>query len=560
MNTTNLWRAARCALGGLLLASGLLTHAHAQTQTYTSPVSLSSNGISRAAMVQMNYKSQFQLNADRSGGIIATVNPGGRVELRVFAYDQTKSNGRGPEVYYSYSDQTSTTYVEKSTQIATGTYYQDGVLPAYTYVASNNLKERAFQGGVYNLSGDQDSCKEYVKNLTVEGWFLSIATLGIGYLLLPSSCEAYYHANQPVVVEVKVTNATVTGLKVPGVGALDLCNFFNGLQNCDLYQRTQVFKSPNQYPNYVMIAAHRGYWQRAPENSMQAFKDAIAFGVDMVEIDVRKTADDSIVVAHDIHLGRLTTVPTQTNQSQYQQGGSVRIAKLPLSKIRPDLYGNIIDQPVMLLGHNGQPAEKMPTLREVLLACKGKVLVDIDKIEGFYYQVYKIAQETGTLDQVVVKGRYEYPSELKDPANVPNTGAIDWTKLMFTPVYFDDLTNKSGQKMNLQASINAFLTDPTINCPGVELIYRNESDSLLTTFYSLIKSKNKQVMQFPQFPETVAGVYNPKQFLYSDVDPRTDKRNDWDWLLNQARTPSLIISDRLEVLVQLMQQMGLRNK
>lgn len=53
-------------------------------------------------------------------------------------------------------------------------------------------------------------------------------------------------------------------------------------------------------PSYKIIA-HRGYYQAASgaENSLQAIEAAYKAGIDGVEIDVRATKDDSLVLVHD---------------------------------------------------------------------------------------------------------------------------------------------------------------------------------------------------------------------------------------------------------------------
>jgi glycerophosphoryl diester phosphodiesterase len=48
-----------------------------------------------------------------------------------------------------------------------------------------------------------------------------------------------------------------------------------------------------------LVAAHRGAWQDAPQNSVAAVVDAIALGCDMVEFDVRRTRDGMLVAVHD---------------------------------------------------------------------------------------------------------------------------------------------------------------------------------------------------------------------------------------------------------------------
>lgn len=54
------------------------------------------------------------------------------------------------------------------------------------------------------------------------------------------------------------------------------------------------------------IFAHRGYKGKYPENTMVAFKKAIEYGADGIELDVHLTADGEIVVIHDDTIDRTT--------------------------------------------------------------------------------------------------------------------------------------------------------------------------------------------------------------------------------------------------------------
>lgn len=47
------------------------------------------------------------------------------------------------------------------------------------------------------------------------------------------------------------------------------------------------------------VIAHRGASRAEPENTIAAFRRAAAIGADGVELDVRRTADDHLVVHHD---------------------------------------------------------------------------------------------------------------------------------------------------------------------------------------------------------------------------------------------------------------------
>jgi glycerophosphoryl diester phosphodiesterase len=56
-----------------------------------------------------------------------------------------------------------------------------------------------------------------------------------------------------------------------------------------------------------LVLSHRGIYGGAePENSVAAFSAAVAQGVEGIELDVRRTADGVLIVAHDATVGGLT--------------------------------------------------------------------------------------------------------------------------------------------------------------------------------------------------------------------------------------------------------------
>jgi glycerophosphoryl diester phosphodiesterase len=55
-----------------------------------------------------------------------------------------------------------------------------------------------------------------------------------------------------------------------------------------------------------LVIAHRGFSAHAPESTMAAFKKAREVGADGIEIDVRLSKDNKIVVMHDDKLDRTT--------------------------------------------------------------------------------------------------------------------------------------------------------------------------------------------------------------------------------------------------------------
>lgn len=61
-----------------------------------------------------------------------------------------------------------------------------------------------------------------------------------------------------------------------------------------------------QQSHSVMVAAHRGWKSKYPENTLLAFRKALEYGVQMLEFDLRLTKDKVVVVIHDQTVDRTT--------------------------------------------------------------------------------------------------------------------------------------------------------------------------------------------------------------------------------------------------------------
>ena len=55
-----------------------------------------------------------------------------------------------------------------------------------------------------------------------------------------------------------------------------------------------------------LVAGHRGYKAKYPENTMLGFREALKLSVDMLEIDLRLSRDEQLVLMHDSTLDRTT--------------------------------------------------------------------------------------------------------------------------------------------------------------------------------------------------------------------------------------------------------------
>lgn len=133
----------------------------------------------------------------------------------------------------------------------------------------------------------------------------------------------------------------------------------------------------------VIVVAHRGDWRNFPENSLEAIDNAIKMGVDIVELDVKKTKDGELILMHDRTLDRTTT-------------GKGLVSENTLSDIRKLNLRN---------GCNIRTIHKVPTLEEALLHAKGKIMINLDQADLYFDQIYELMKKTGTTKQIIMKGR-----------------------------------------------------------------------------------------------------------------------------------------------------------
>lgn len=122
-------------------------------------------------------------------------------------------------------------------------------------------------------------------------------------------------------------------------------------------QKSSSFELAPSLDRKLVVTAHRGGAATAPENTLAAFQGAIEQGADWVELDVQQTADGVLVVMHDSSLKRTTGVDKECRDLTYDE-----IARLDNgSWFDPAFAG-----------------ERVCTLEEALLLCKGKVRVNVE--------------------------------------------------------------------------------------------------------------------------------------------------------------------------------------
>jgi len=138
--------------------------------------------------------------------------------------------------------------------------------------------------------------------------------------------------------------------------------------------------------------AHRGFSSLYPENSLLAFQKAIEIGVQIIELDVRASKDNELVILHDPTLKRVV-------------GLDVNVSSLDLKRLKQFDLGM---------------GQRVPTFQEVLELVEGRVGLNIHMYVSDWAigKVIELCEEYKVLDSIflalphrddVLRVKREYP-------------------------------------------------------------------------------------------------------------------------------------------------------
>lgn len=162
----------------------------------------------------------------------------------------------------------------------------------------------------------------------------------------------------------------------------------------------------NPQSGYVAVISHRGDWRNYPENSLEAINSAIEMGVDIIEMDIHRTADGVLVLCHDKTINRTTS-------------GKGKIAEITYDSIR---------RCCLRSGHGiKMPKYHMPTLAEALDVCRNRAMINIDKGYDYYDQILPMLEERNMVEQVIIKDK-------KAPAKIEATLAKHKHNMIYMPI------------------------------------------------------------------------------------------------------------------------------
>ena len=264
----------------------------------------------------------------------------------------------------------------------------------------------------------------------------------------------------------------------------------------------------------ILVVSHRGDWRNAPENSLQAIQNCIDMGVDMVEIDLKKTKDGYLVLMHDKTINRT-------------MNGKGKPEDYTLAELREFFLKG---------GHGQKTRHKIPTFEEVMTICKGKIMVNVDKGYDYFKDAYAVLEKTGTVDQCVMKSDHPY-----EKVKAENGEVLD--KMVFMPVV-------NLHKEGAEAIIDGYLKN--MKPKAFELVFNNDSADVLRLVKKVLVKKVKdsgaKIFINSLWPDLCGGHDDDRAVELGEPE------ESWGWIINQGA--KLIQTDRPALLLDYLRNKG----
>ena len=261
----------------------------------------------------------------------------------------------------------------------------------------------------------------------------------------------------------------------------------------------------------VLVVSHRADWRNAPENSLQAIQNCIDMGVDMVEVDLKKTKDGHLILMHDKTLNRTTT-----------------------GKGKPEDY-TLVELKEMRLknGAGHKTRHQIPTFEECMLLCKGKIMVNVDKGYDYFKEAYAILKKTGTVNQCVMKAGLPY-----EQVKAENGEVLD--EMVFMPVV-------NLHKEGAEDVIDGYLEH--MKPKAFELVFDNDGPEVLRLIKK-VRESGAKVFINSLWPELCGGHDDDRAVELGEPE------KSWGWIVKQGA--KLIQTDRPALLLDYLEEKGLR--
>jgi glycerophosphoryl diester phosphodiesterase len=297
-------------------------------------------------------------------------------------------------------------------------------------------------------------------------------------------------------------------------------NYYNILI-CSLLLNTVAFTSFAQSPaeklgnifqgksKGILVAAHRGDWRNAPENSVQALSNSIEKGFDLMELDVKMSRDSQMVVMHDNTIDRTTNGKGQV--------GDYSLEELKKFRLKNGL-GRLTEH-------------QIPTMAEMMLAAKGRILINVDKGNDHLDLVFKVLRETSTVDQAIVNVGDNIPyGELRAKNTIPQDAYL--------------MVVVNAKNNDMQSVISSYSPNKKTM---IQPIFDTDT---LANLKSLKERADKHLIWLNSLWPSLNGGHDDDRAV-----EKNDKEQSWGWLI--AYQPVILQTDRPAELLIYLKKRGL---
>lgn len=256
----------------------------------------------------------------------------------------------------------------------------------------------------------------------------------------------------------------------------------------------------------VFVVAHRGDWRGFSENSLEAIESAIDMGVDIVEIDIQRTSDGQLILMHDKTIDRTTT-------------GKGVVDELTLDSIQKTYLRN---------GCAIRTKQCVPTLEEALILARGRVMLNLDKADRFFSEVYALLKKTNTTDHIIMKGN-------KTLNQVQELYGPYLQELIYMPIV-------SLDDEDAEERIHEFVQK--LNPVAFELVFKHHKNQLPRKIKAMLRGKS--LIWYNTLWDTLSGGYDDDLALRSPD-------NSYGYLIRELGA-SIIQTDRPNYLLSYLNQ------
>jgi glycerophosphoryl diester phosphodiesterase len=237
----------------------------------------------------------------------------------------------------------------------------------------------------------------------------------------------------------------------------------------------------------VLVASHRGDWRNFADNSVEGIESCIRMGVDIVEIDVARTRDGHLVLMHYRKIDRTTNGKGSVSDFQ------------------------------------------IPTLEEVMQAVKDKILVNIDKGDAYFDDVYRILTKTGTIRQAIIKSDKPY-------AQLRERYGENLDRMTFMPVI----------QLKRETTIDSLSAVLDKKYPMYEICFQEENRALLLQIKE--KLRGISVIWINSLWDSLCGGYSDDRAL-QDLD------GTWGYLIDELGA-GILQTDRPGLMLEYLKGKG----